>query len=197
MLTPQMPKVELGRPATYDDLVAVPDILVAEIVDGELWTSPRPALRHTLAHSRLMRELAPPFDGGRGGPGGWRILFEPELHLGDHVVVPDLAGWRRERMPTVPDSAHATLAPDWVCEVMSPSTETLDRVRKLPIYASHGVVHVWLVSPVVRTLEVLRLETGRWSVLGTHAGNVTVRVEPFEAIAMELGTLWEEGTQGA
>jgi Uma2 family endonuclease len=188
----QMPKVELGRPATYDDLVAVPEHLVAEIVDGELWTSPRPAPRHALAHSRLMRELAPPFDGGRGGPGGWCILFEPELHLSDQAVVPDLAGWRLERMPRLPETVYFALAPDWVCEVLSPSTAQLDRAKKLRVYAEHGVPHAWLVDPLARTLEVLRLESGRWSLLDTHAGTAMVRAEPFEAIELELGALWEE-----
>jgi hypothetical protein len=191
-MMPHMPKLDLGRPATYDDLVAVPEHLVAEIVDGELWTSPRPALRHAMAHSRLMRELAPPFDGGRGGPGGWHILFEPELHLGEQTVVPDLAGWRRERMPRVPDAAFATLAPDWVCEVLSPSTAQFDRAKKLRVYAEHGVTHAWLVDPLARSLEVLRLEAGRWILLDTHAGSVTVRAEPFEALDLELGALWED-----
>jgi Uma2 family endonuclease len=191
-MIPQMPKVDLGRPATYDDLVAVPEHLVAEIVDGELWTSPRPAPRHAVASSRLGSGLGPPFDRGRGGPGGWLILDEPELHLGDHAVVPDLAGWRRERMPRLPDTAFFTLAPDWVCEVLSPSTAQLDRAKKLRVYAEHGVAHAWLVDPMLRTLEVLRLEAGRWTLLDTHSGSVTVRAEPFEAIELELGGLWEE-----
>ena len=191
-MMPDMPKVDLGRPATYDDLVAVPDILVAEIVDGELWTSPRPTLRHARASSRLGHLLGPPFDDGRGGPGGWLILDEPELHLGDHAVVPDIAGWRRERMPAVPDTAYATLAPDWVCEVLSPSTAQFDRAKKLRVYAEHGVRHAWLVDPLARTLEVLRLEGGHWSLLDTHVGNASVRAEPFEAIELEVAVLWEE-----
>jgi hypothetical protein len=191
-MMPEMPKVELGRPATYDDLVAVPDHLVAEIVDGELWTSPRPAPRHAAASSQLGHQLGPPFQGGRGGPGGWWILDEPELHLGDQAVVPDLAGWRRERMPRLPDTAHFALAPDWVCEVLSPSTAQFDRAKKLRVYADHGVALAWLVDPIARTLEVLRLEHGRWTLLDTHAGMVTVRAEPFEAIELELGGLWEE-----
>jgi hypothetical protein len=191
-MMPQMPKVDLGRPATYDDLVAVPDHLVAEIVDGELWTSPRPALRHAMAHSRLMRELAPPFDGGRGGPGGWHILFEPELHLGDQTVVPDLAGWRRERMPAVPDTPYATLAPDWVCEVLSQSTAQFDRGKKLRVYAAHGVGHAWLVDPLACSLEVLRLQGGLWTLLDVHLDDVTVRAEPFDALELRLDALWEE-----
>jgi Uma2 family endonuclease len=190
-MQPQMPKVDLGRPATYDDLVAVPEHLVAEIVDGELWTSPRPALRHAKAHTELATRVNAEL-GGRGGSGGWCILFEPELHLGAQAVVPDLAGWRRERMPAVPDMPFATLAPDWVCEVLSPSTAQLDRVKKLRIYAEHGVAHAWLVDPLARTLEVLRLEGPHWTLIDTHAGDVTVRAEPFEAIELELGALWED-----
>jgi hypothetical protein len=186
----QMPKVDLGRPATYDDLVAVPEHLVAEIVDGELWSSPRPALRHAVASSGLGHQLGPPFDGGRGGPGGWHILFEPELHLGEQTVVPDLAGWRRERMPVVPDTAFATLAPDWLCEVLSPSTAQLDREKKLRVYAEHGVRHAWLVDPLARTLEVLRLEGAYWTLIDTHTGEAVVRAEPFEAVELELGALW-------
>jgi hypothetical protein len=110
-MMPLMPKVELGRPATYDDLVAVPDHLVAEIVDGELWTSPRPAPRHARAGSRLGALLSTPFDLARGGPGGWVILDETELHLGDQTGVPDLAGWRLERMPRLPQTAYFALAP--------------------------------------------------------------------------------------
>ena len=116
-MTPDMPKVELGRPATYDDSVALPEHVVGEIVDDELWASPRPAPRHATTHTRLVYRIGSAFDaaGGDSGPGGWRILVEPELHLGRHVVVPDLAGWRRERMPRLPETAYFPLAPDWVC----------------------------------------------------------------------------------
>jgi Uma2 family endonuclease len=189
-MMPDMPKVELGRPATYDDLVAVPDNLVAEIVDDELWTSPRPAPRHAVAHGALFARLHGAV--GQGPPGGgWLIVHEPELHLGEHALVPDIAGWRVERMPRLPETAYFPLAPDWVCEVVSPSTETLDRTKKLRVYAEHGVRHAWLVDPLLRRLEVLRLADTRWTLVGTHAGDVTVRVEPFEAVALELGALWE------
>lgn len=178
--------------ATYDDLLEVPDHLVAEIVDGDLHTSPRPAAPHTLATSVLGSELGPPFHRGRGGPGGWWILDEPELHLGADILVPDLAGWLRERMPAIPDAAYFTLAPDWACEVLSPSTERLDRVRKLPVYAREGVRHVWLVNPAARTLEILRLEAGRWVVAAVHGGDDPVRAEPFGEIELDLGALWGE-----
>jgi Uma2 family endonuclease len=187
-----VPRVPLERAAPYDDLVAVPEHLVAEIVDGELYTSPRPAPRHAVAYSALGGLLVPPFDQGRGGPGGWRLIAEPELHLGPDVVVPDIGGWRRERMPRLPRTAYFALAPDWVCEVLSPSTATLDRSKKLRVYARAGVSHAWLVDPLAQTLEVLRLESGRWSILATHAGSEVVRAVPFDAIDLELGLLWAD-----
>ena len=181
-----------ARAATYDDLLQVPDHLVAEILDGELFTSPRPAPRHANASSGLGGELRRPFQAGRGGPGGWYILFEPELHLGRDVLVPDLAGWRRERLPRLPDEAFFLLPPDWVCEVISPSTAAMDRVKKLTIYARESVAHVWLIDPLVRTLEVLRLESQRWVIAGTWSGHDAVRAEPFAAIELDLNLLWDE-----
>ena len=133
--------------ATYDDVLNAPEHKVAEILDGELFLSPRPAPRHAVASSALGMAIGGVRSTGTGGPGGWWILDEPELHFGDDVVVPDLAGWRRERMPAIPDAAFFTLAPDWVCEVLSPSTERIDRGRKLRIYAEAGVAHAWLVNP--------------------------------------------------
>ena len=178
------------RPATYGDLLAVPDHLVAEILGGELHTSPRPAPRHALATSGLTADLLGPVDRGRGGPGGWWILVEPELHLGDDVLVPDLAGWRRTRLPGMPTEAFFTLAPDWVCETLSPSTERIDRGKKLAIYAREGVGHLWLLNPIAETLEAYRLEQGRWLLLVTHAGDVAARIEPFDAVELELWRLW-------
>ena len=178
-------------PATYEDLLKVPDHMVAEIVNGELHASPRPAPRHADAGSGLGGVLRGPFDRGRGGPGGWRILFEPELHLGPDIVVPDLAGWRRERMPALPDEAYFSLAPDWICEVLSPSTASFDRGKKLTVYAREGVGHAWLADPIAQTLEVLRLENGRWTILGTFASADVVRTEPFDAIDLDLTLLWE------
>ncbi len=180
------------RPATYEDLLQVPDNLVAEILDGELHTSPRPAIPHALATSALSTELGGPFQQGRGGPGGWWILYEPELHFGGDVLVPDLAGWRRERLPQVPATPAMELAPDWVCEVVSPSTERIDRAKKLAIYAREGVAHAWLVNPTVRTLEVLRRQGKGWLLLATHGGDAVVRAEPFEAVELDLLHLWGE-----
>jgi Uma2 family endonuclease len=180
------------RPATYDDLLKVPDTLVAEILDGELHVTPRPAPKHADAGSGLGGALRGPFDRGRGGPGGWRILFEPELHLNADVLVPDLAGWRRTRLPVLPDEAFFSIAPDWACEVLSPSTAAFDRVKKLAVYAREGVSHAWLVDPVAHTLEILRLENGRWTIVSTESGLAVLRAEPFEAIELDLSLLWEE-----
>jgi Uma2 family endonuclease len=179
------------RPATYDDLVSLPEHLVGEIVQGELHASPRPAPPHAVAGSSLGVLVAGPYHHGRGGPGGWWILYEPELHLGPDVLVPDWAGWRRSRMPSPPsDTAYFPLAPDWACEIVSPSTASLDRVKKLRAYGRERVAHVWLIDPLARTLEVLRLEGGRWTLVATHGGAETVRAEPFVEIDLPLPALW-------
>jgi Uma2 family endonuclease len=188
-----MPRVPpFDRPATYEDLVALPDALVAEIVNGELHASPRPAPRHALAGSAIGGRLVQPYQDGAGGPGGWWILDEPELHLGRDVLVPDLGGWRRSRLPRLPETAYFPLAPDWICEVLSLSTAQLDRAKKLGIYAREQVAHAWLIDPLARTLEVLRLEVGRWVILGTHAGSEVVRAEPFAETDLELDALWAD-----
>ena len=173
----------------------MPEPLVAEIVDGDLVTSPRPAIPHALAASAIGAELFSRFNrppGPSDAPGGWWILYEPELHLGDDVLVPDLAGWRRGRLPALADVAAMTLAPDWACEVTSPATRDLDRRRKMPIYAREQVGHLWLVDPRARSLEVHRLEGGRWVLAGTHAGAGRARIEPFEAVELDLGRWWGE-----
>jgi len=149
------------KPATYEDLFALPDNVVGEIINRRLVTHPRPAPRHAHAYSAIGAKLFDPFGQGRGGPGGWWILDEPECHLDADIVVPDLAGWRRSRMPKLPETAWFGLAPDWVCEILSPGTMRADRAEKLPIYAGHGVGHVWLVDPDLRTLEVLENRDGK------------------------------------
>jgi Uma2 family endonuclease len=179
-----------GMKATYEDVLSAPENKVAEILDGQLYLSPRPGPRHSAAASGLGMLLGDPFHRGRGGPGGWWILDEPELHLGEHIIVPDLAGWRRERLPALPDEAYFSLVPDWVCEVLSPSTERIDRAHKLRIYAEAGVSHAWLLDPTQGTLEVLRLRDAAWVIAEVKAGNDPVRVEPFEAVDLELGVLW-------
>jgi Uma2 family endonuclease len=177
--------------ATYADVLAAPPHLVAEVLDGELYLSPRPAPRHVLASSALGGLLQPPFQFGRGGAGGWLILDEPELHLHDDIVVPDLAGGRIERMPRLPSEAFFTVAPDWVCEVMSPSTRRIDRRRKLPIYARNGVGHIWLIDPLEQSLEVMNLLREHWMLAGLASDDERVRAEPFEALEVELALLWD------
>ena len=180
------------RRATHEDLLALPENLVGEIINGNLVTSPRPGSQHASATTNLASELVGPFRFGKGGgPGGWVILAEPELHLGGDVLVPDIAGWRRERMPVMPETAAFTLAPDWVCEVLSPqSTEARDREEKMPLYAREEVGHLWLVNPTAQTLEAFMLERERWVLLGTWSGDKKVRVKPFDAIELDLAALW-------
>jgi Uma2 family endonuclease len=182
--------VQARRPATYEDLLRVPDHLVAEILDGDLYTSPRPSVAHSIATTGLGGDLVGPFDRGRGGPGGWWILAEPELHLGEDVIVPDLAAWHRTLLPEMPRTPFLTVAPDWVCETVSPSTEQIDRGKKMAIYARERVSHIWLVNPLAETLEAYRLEQSRWLLLKTHTGDVSARIVPFDAIELELWRLW-------
>ena len=178
-------------PATYQDVLDAPEHLVAELIGGTLHTHPRPAPRHASAGAGLVGKLRPAFHDGDGGPGGWRILYEPELHLDDEVLVPDLAGWRRERMPALPDTAYFTLAPDWICEILSPSTRKVDLVRKRPIYAHAGIPHLWLIDPMEQILEAFVLGDGRWQVIAAVEDNEPVNIAPFEAITFRLGDLWD------
>ena len=177
--------------ATYEDLFDLPDNVVGEIIHGQLITHPRPAPKHASAASTLGMTIGPPYHRGRdGGPGGWRILDEPELHLGPHILVPDLAGWRRERMPALPDLAYFTLPPDWICEVLSPGTARTDRADKMPIYAAQGIPFLWLIDPAPRTLEVFLLRDGRWLLEHVYQEDDEVRATPFDAIAFPLADLW-------
>ena len=177
--------------ATYEDLLAVPDHQVAEILDGELFASPRPALRHSHAASALGGELLTQFHySGGDRPGGWWILDEPELHLGEDILVPDIGGWRRAQLPSMPDAPWLDVAPDWVCEVISPSTESIDRGRKLRIYAREAVAHLWLVNPIAKTLEVYRLSDSSWVLVHTYVNDDVVRAEPFAEVAIEIGRWW-------
>ena len=176
--------------ATYQDVLDAPAHRVAEIVDGMLHTHPRPAAPHALASSSLGTDLSTPFQFGRGGPGGWWIIDEPELHLGEDILVPDLAGWRRERMPDYPDTAYFTLAPDWVCEVLSASTRKLDLCGKRPVYAREGVAHLWLVDPTDRALEAFELREGEWVLIASAQDAAPVGIRPFDAVTFSLGDLW-------
>lgn len=177
-------------PATYADLEALPPNMVGEIIYGALYAHPRPAPRHSVATAELTTELTTPFGRGRGGPGGWTFLIEPELHLGPHVVVPDIAGWRTERLTPFPTTAFISTAPDWLAEILSPSTQGLDRTDKLTVYAEAGVRHCWYVDPIVHTLEVFALENGKWVIAATFKEADTVAAPPFEVHSFALNVLW-------
>ena len=193
--------VDARFPGLRADVIAAylsaPDTVVAEVIDGELSVMPRPRRQHARAAGELHGELRNPFDRGRGGPGGWVFLPEPELHLGPKpdILAPDLAGWRRARVPDdflAEDApAHIELAPDWVCEVLSERTQAQDRGKKRRIYRREGVGHYWLVDPRDRTVEVYRLENGRWVEVDTYEGDAAVRAEPFDAIELDLSALWK------
>ena len=178
------------RPGTYEDLLALPEHLVGQLVDGDLIVSPRPAGRHVRATSTLDRRIGGHFGGDDAGPDGWWIVPEMELHLGRNVLVPDLSGWRRERLPRYPAGPFVELAPDWICEVLSPSNAAVDRKLKMPRYAAAGVAHLWLVDPLERTLEVLAREGTRWLILDTWSGDDKPRAVPFETIELDLASLW-------
>ena len=179
----------------FDAVEQAPEHMIAEVLDGRLYTSPRPRVRHARAASVLGVELGGSFDGEGGGEGelgGWILLYEPELHFGEgpDIVVPDLCGWRRERMPQLPDAAFLELAPDWACEVLSPSTERIDRTKKRALYAREGVTHLWLVAPDTKVLEVFALEGTSYRLVGSWAEAELVRAPPFAALELALAGLW-------
>jgi len=179
------------KPATYEDIEALPVGWGGEIIEDELVAS-RPTMGHAHAVSVLIGILGKPFSLGEGGPGGWWMIAKPEVHFGRDILVPDLAGWRNEHLlrPPSPEEPFMTLAPDWVCEVLLPSTAEVDRQRKLPLYHREGVAHAWLVDPLARTLEIFRREPSEWRLIATHAGAETVHAEPFDAVPLGLGMLW-------
>ncbi len=186
------PSVQTKPGATYQDVLDAPPHKVAEIIDETLHLNPRPAPAHADANSGIVTNLRAPFGHGRGGPGGWLIVDEPELHLGKDVLVPDVAGWRRARMTTLPDTAYFALAPDWVCEVLSPSTYKIDRGRKSAIYAREKIPYMWLVDPGKRTLEAYELESGRWALIDSLCDDAIVTLPPFDAVSFPLSDLWYE-----
>ncbi len=182
----------LPEPVTYQDVLDAPPHKVAEIIDGTLHVNPRPAPRHAWASSGIGARVGTPYNYGDGGPGGWWIIDEPELHLGEDILVPDLAGWRRERMPDYPETAYFAVAPDWVCEVLSPSTRAMDQGKKRDIYAREGVAYLWFVDPDARTLEAFELRESQWVLLKTLTENDPVSLPPFDAISFSLGDLWPD-----
>ena len=178
------------RRATYQDVLDAPAHRVAEIVHGTLYISPRPPSLQALAKTCLVAGLGHAFCFGRGGPGRWRIMHEPELHLGEDILVPDVAGWRRERLPRIPETWDAVIAPDWVCETISDSTREFDLNAKRPVYAREGIPHLWLVDPTDRTLEAFELHDGQWLLIASVKDDDPVSIRPFDAITFSLGDLW-------
>jgi Uma2 family endonuclease len=176
----------------YDRLTHLPDGLTGEILNGQLHAQPRPAGPHARAESVLQIEIGGPFDRGKGGPGGWWIFVEPEVHFvrDTEVCVPDLAGWRRTRMPAIPRDQRFEVVPDWVCEILSPSTESKDRQLKMPIYARYGVEFAWLVDPLKKTLEAFELNAADWRSLGLWREDEEIAVPPFEVIRLNLSYIW-------
>ncbi|HYN78734.1 MAG TPA: Uma2 family endonuclease [Lamprocystis sp. (in: g-proteobacteria)] len=179
-------------PTLYEQLEALPEGLTGEILNGQLYTQPRPGGPHVVTATSLADELVSPFQKGRGGPGSWWIAAGPELHFihDTEVDVPDLAGWRRSRLPLIPKDHRFTLVPDWVCEILSPSTASKDREVKMPTYAYFGVAYAWLIDPLAHTLEAYALEGGTWREIGRFAGASRVSVAPFDAVTIDLGDLW-------
>lgn len=179
--------------ATYQDLYSIPDNMTGEIIGGKLIVTPRPSRKHGYATSSLGVRLAHPYQFGEGGgPGGWVFIDDPEIALDEDILVPDIAGWKRERFPVEEGHNWISAVPDWVCEVLSPSTARTDKTVKMPVYARSGVPHLWLVDPLARTLDVFRLLEGSWVVAGLYEGNDKVRAEPFQAVEIDLGLLWLE-----
>ncbi|MGC8492714.1 MAG: Uma2 family endonuclease [Syntrophobacteraceae bacterium] len=181
------------KKATYDDLFGIPDNTIGEIIDGELIVHPRPSRKHIRAASSLGFEIGPAYQSGKGGPGGWIILVEPEIQLGEQTMVPDLTGWKRERFPVTEETNWISVAPDWVCEVLSPSTALRDRTKKKEIYAQAKVGHLWLVDPYNMTVEIYRLGSGAFDPVGVYGGKYKALLEPFTEIEIDLGNLWLDG----
>ncbi|WP_089727481.1 Uma2 family endonuclease [Candidatus Thiosymbion oneisti] len=180
------------QPALYESLEALPAGLTGEILNGQLHTQPRPSGPHGRVASRVDRSIGRSYDDGIDGPGGWWIFVEPEVHFvrDVEVTVPDLAGWRRKRMPYLPEDQRFEVVPDWICEILSPSTASRDREVKMPLYAHYKVQYAWLIDPVKRTLEAYRLDAGAWIEIGRFADADQVAVPPFEAMSLDLKGLW-------
>ena len=187
------------RPVSYQDVLDAPEHKTAEIINGVFYLQAEAAPPHRSVVDGLIEALRPPFQRGRGGPGGWWIVGEPELYFGDRdyrTLVPDLAGWRRDRVPTLPQRwADLDTRPDWICEIVSPSTARIDRIEKVPIYAEAGVSALWIIDPLARTLEIFELREGRWTLMGVHAGEDSVQAVPFDTLTLALDDLWLPGEE--
>lgn len=178
--------------ATYRDIEDMPESVIAEIIDGELYMQARPTNLHAEALGTINELLRPPYQRGRGGPGGWWILPEPQISFGDRdwrTLVPDIAGWRKERVPKLPEK-YFDVAPDWVCEILSPSTRLNDRNVKARVYAEEGVKHLWLVDPAYRTLDCFENTDGEWIERGQFEGTADIAAPPFDAVPFDLADLW-------
>ena len=180
--------------ATYQDVLNAPPHMVAQIVDGTLYLQSRPTGEHSRAHTVIVSKLMPNFDSIYGRQGGWWILTEPELHLGNDILVPDIGGWQCERVPEFPGGPFQTIAPDWICEFLSPSTRSLDVGIKSTIYAHEGISYRWIVDPIGRWLEVSKLRSSEWVVIDKVFGDLVVSLEPFQEISFNLGELWPPPT---
>jgi Uma2 family endonuclease len=181
------------RRATYEDLLALPEGVRAELIGGEIVVQPAPLPKHLKPQGALRRSIGGPFDDDHGadGPGGWYIFIEAEVRFGAEVVRPDLSGWRRERLKN-PNQRPFDVVPDWTCEVISPSTASRDRVYKRRLYAKHGVAFYWIVDPQARTLEALESNHGVWVDAGTFDDTAVTRIRPFEAVEIAVGRLFLE-----
>ena len=176
----------------YKELCDLPSNFVGEIINEELVVMPRPASKHAMASSILGGLLSGPFGLGKGGPGGWWIIDEPELRFPYDVIVPDISGWKKERMPVYPDVTQFELSPDWVCEVLSPSTARYDKISKLKIYAENKVPYYWIVDPLNRVLEIFTLDKKTYKLAFVFGKNDLVKAPPFEELEFDLGNLWTD-----
>jgi Uma2 family endonuclease len=185
---------DLGRPATMADIEALPPHLKGEIIDGELYVVPRPRPGHMSIEGAIVGDLQHPYQRGRGGPGGWWILPEPGIEVGGSPeVAPDVAGWRRDRLPVLPDDAPIRVVPDWICEVLSPTTRGYDWLKKRPFYAAIGVPWLWYVDGEARTVTVSRLAEGAWVEVGVHGEDEKVCLAPFSEVELDLAEWWRRG----
>jgi Uma2 family endonuclease len=181
------------KPATYEDLLALPEGQRGEVLGGELIASPAPLPRHSKVQGAARRFLGGPFDDddGRGGPGGWWIFVEVDIELGPRDIVrPDLSGWRRERLPRPGPARPIRVVPDWACEILSPATAARDRVAKRALYARASIRHYWLIDPDARVLEALELRDGIWVEVGVYDDEASARIPPFDAVELEVGRLF-------
>ncbi|MBF0224823.1 MAG: Uma2 family endonuclease [Desulfobacterales bacterium] len=180
----------IKKNATYEDLYTIPKNMIGEIINGQLYAMPRPSPRHSNVSSIIGWQIIGPFRFGLGGPGGWIILDEPEIQLGQDIFVPDLAAWKKERLPRPPTTNYIAIPPDWICEVLSPSTAIHDRTKKMPIYAQSGVAYLWLIHPIDKTVEIFGLDAGKWVFISAHGDKDKVRAEPFKEIEIDIATFW-------